>query len=91
MAFQPQLTDSTNSQPSYRSQIVQSLGNFRREWEKIVNGKSLTEVEAPIGLLLSDIADRMKLNSQERKVMLGGKLTKEVHLVKESRATKLIS
>ena len=91
MAFQTQLTDSTNSQPSYRSQIVQSLGNFRREWEKIVNGKSLTEVEAPIGLLLSDIADRMKLNSQERKVMLGGKLTKEVHLVKESRATKLIS
>ncbi len=55
------------------------------------NGKSLTEVEAPIGLLLSDIADRMELNTQERQVMLGGKLAKELHLVKDSRTTKLIS
>jgi hypothetical protein len=71
--------------PSYRAQVVQSLADFRREWQKMVGGKSLIDVEAPIGLMLADIADRLELNSQERHVMLGGKLINQVNCVMEER------
>ena len=91
MILKSQIEESTDCRSPYRTQIVRSLAAFRLEWQKIVNGKSLVDVEAPIGLLLSDIAERMELSSQERKVMLDGKLAKEVHLVKGSRATILIS
>lgn len=75
----------TGYRPSYRAQVVQSLADFRREWQKMVGGKSLIEVEAPIGLMLADIADRLELNSQERHVMLGGKLINQVNCVMEER------
>jgi hypothetical protein len=71
--------------PSYRAQVVQALADFRREWQKLVGGKSLIDVEAPIGLMLADIADRLELNSQERHVMLGGKLINQVNCVMEER------
>jgi hypothetical protein len=38
-----------------------------------------------VGLLLSDIADRLNLNSQERYAMLGGKLINQVKCVLEER------
>ena len=69
----------TSSQPSQRVQIVQALAEFRREWQGAVEGKSLLEVEVPVGLLLSDIADRLGLNSQERYAVLGGKLVNQVN------------
>ena len=71
--------------PSYRAQVVQSLADFRREWQKMVEGKSLVDVEAPVGLLLADIADRLELNPQERHVMLGGKLINQINCVMEER------
>ena len=69
----------TSYQPSQRAQVVQALAGFRREWQKTVKAESLLEVNAPIGLLLSDIADRLGLNSQERYAMLGSKLINEVN------------
>ena len=77
----------TDYRPSYRAQIVQALAAFRREWQKMVEGKSLIEVEAPIGLMLADIADRLDLNSQERHVMLGGKLINQVNSLMEERVS----
>ena len=74
-------------QPAYRAQVVQSLADFRREWQKITEGKSLIEVQAPVGLLLADIADRLQLNPQERYAMLGGKLINHVNCLMEERVS----
>jgi len=71
--------------PSYRAQVLQSLADFRREWQKMVEGKSLIEVEASVGLLLADIANRLELNPQERHVMLGSKLINQVNCLTEER------
>ncbi len=75
----------TDYRPSHRAQVVQSLADFRREWQKMVEGKSLTDVQAPVGLMLADIADRLELNPQERHVMLGGKLINQVNCLMEER------
>ena len=84
------LEGSTEYRPSYRAQVVQSLADFRREWQKMVEGKSLVEIQAPVGLLLADIADRLELTSQERHAMLGGKLINQVNcLMGDQIAIKL--
>ncbi len=81
------LEGTAGYQPSYRAQVVQSLAEFRREWQKTAEGKSLVEVEAPIGLILADIADRLGLNPQERYAMLGGKLINHVNCLMEERVS----
>jgi len=80
------ILEGTNDyRPSYRAQVVQSLADFRREWQKTAEGKSLIEVQAPVGLLLADIADRLELNPQERYAMLGGKLVNQVNCLMEDQ------
>ena len=79
------LEGTTDYHPSYRAQVVQSLADFRREWQKMVEGKSLVEVQAPVGLLLADIADRLELNPQERHAMLGGKLVNQVNCLMDGQ------
>jgi hypothetical protein len=79
------LEGTTDYRPSYRAQVVQALADFRREWQKTTEGKSLVEVEAPVGLLLADIADRLELDHQERYAMLGGKLINQVNCLMEER------
>jgi hypothetical protein len=85
------LEGTADYHPSYRAQIVQSLADFRREWQKTVDGKSLVDVQAPVGLLLSDIADRLELNPQERYAMLGGKLINQVNCIMEERVSSELS
>ena len=84
---QPILEGTTDYRPSHRAQVIQALAEFRREWQKAAQGKSLVEVEAPVGLLLSDIADRLELNPQERYAMLGGKLINHVNCLMEGRVS----
>jgi hypothetical protein len=79
------LEGSVDYHPSYRTQVVQSLADFRREWQKVAEGKSLIEVQAAVGLILADIADRLELNPQERHAMLGGKLINQVNCLIEER------
>ena len=79
------LEGATENHPSYRSQAVQALADFRREWQTIAEGKSLVEAEAPVGLVLADIADWLQLNPQEGQAMLGGKLINQVNGVIEQR------
>ena len=81
------LEGTTDYRPSYRAQIVQSLADFRREWQKIAEGKNLTEVQAPVGLIFADIADRLDLSQQERHAMLGGKLINQVNCLMEERVS----
>ena len=71
-----------------RTKIVMSLAEFRMEWQDAVNGGSLLKVEAPVGLILADIADRLGLNDQERYAFLGGRLLNEVNSISETRVTR---
>ena len=83
MTLQPPLGGLADYRLSERTRMVQSLADFRREWQSTVDGKSLVEVGASVGLLLADIADRLDLNPQERHVMLGGTLTNQVNAFME--------
>ena len=85
------LEGSTDYHPSYRAQVVQSLADFRREWQKIAQGQSLVEVESPVGLVLADIADRLELTPQERYAMLGGMLINHVNCLMEERVSSELS
>jgi hypothetical protein len=58
---------------------------LRMEWQDAVHGGSLLKVEAPVGLLLADIADRLGLSEQERYAFLGGRLMNEVNAAQETR------
>ena len=80
------------AETSYRAQVVKVLADFRREWQTVAEGNNLTEVEAPVGLVLADIADWLQLNPQERHAMLGGKLISQInHLMEEQVSVKLPS
>jgi hypothetical protein len=68
-----------------RTKIVMALSELRMEWQEAANGGSLLKVEAPVGLLLADIADRLGLGEQERYAFLGGRLMNEVNAVNETR------
>ena len=81
------LEGTPDYRPSYRAQVVQSLADFRRDWQKIVDGKSLVDAQASVGLLLSDIAECLELNEQERHAMLGGKLINQVNCILEERVS----
>ena len=79
------LERTTDYRPSYRAQVVESLADFRREWQKMAKGESLVNFQASVGLMLSDIADKLELNSQERHAMLGGKLINQVNCILEEK------
>ena len=90
MTLQPSLEGLADYRLSDRTRIVQTLAELRRELQTMEKGKSLLEVVSPVGLILSDIADKLELSSQERHVLLGGKLCNEIEIVKESLTSKLI-
>jgi hypothetical protein len=79
------LEGTADYHPSYRAQIIQVLGDFRREWQQMVDNQNLVDVHASVGLILSDIADRLELNSQERHAMLGGQLINQINCLMEER------
>lgn len=83
--LQLDLEGVTDTQPSYRAQTVQSLADFRHEWQESTDEKSLIEVDSPVGLLLADIADRLGFGPQERYVVLGSELVKEINSFMEER------
>ena len=70
-----------------RTKIIMALSELRMEWQDAVNGGSLLKVEAPVGLILSDIADRLNLSEQERYAFLGGRLMNEVNAINETKVT----
>jgi hypothetical protein len=86
MTFQPSLLNDYRI--SNRTRVILDLAAFREEWEKAVEGGSLLKVEAPVGLLLADIADKLELTSQERYAFLGGRLIDEVDCVREQHVSR---
>ena len=85
MTLQIPLEGLTDYRPSERTRMVMALSRFREEWQKAVNNGSLLKVEAPVGILLADIAEKLELTTQERHVFLGGKLINEVDAFLETR------
>jgi hypothetical protein len=85
MTLQPPLEGLTDYRLPDRTRMVQALADLRREWQETLVGRSLLDAPAPVGLLLSDIADRLELTSQERYAMLGGKLINELNAFMEQR------
>jgi hypothetical protein len=88
MSVQSPLEGTTDYRLSDRTRMVLALAELRKEWQQATKGGSLLKVETPVGLLLSDIADRLGLTSQERYVFLGGKLINEVDGHLEERVTR---
>ncbi len=88
MSLQTALEGLSDYRPSDRVRMVLALAELRQEWQKAVNGGSLLKVETPVGLLLSDIADRLELSNQERYAFLGGKLVNEVDAINEERIAR---
>ena len=79
------LEGTADYRPSHRAKVVQSLAAFRREWQQMVDRQNLVDVHASVGLMLSDIADRLELNLQERHAMLGGQLINQINCLMEER------
>jgi hypothetical protein len=88
MSLQTPLEGLADYRPSDRTRIVLVLAELRQEWQRATKGGSLLKVETPVGLLLSDIADRLELTSQERFIFLGGKLFNEVNALMEERIVR---
>jgi hypothetical protein len=78
MADQPVSKGSADSRLSAQAHVVQMLATYRKEWQATAQRQSLLDVEAPVGLILSEIANMLGLNPQERHAMLGGKLINQV-------------
>lgn len=83
MSLQTPLEGLTDYRPSERARIILALAELRQEWQEAVHGGSLLKVESPVGLLLTDIADRLALSLQERYAFLGGRLINEVDAIRE--------
>jgi hypothetical protein len=85
MTLQPPLEGLGDYRLSDRTRLVQSLADFRREWQEAAQGGSLLDVQVPVGLILADIAEKLELNPQERHAMLGGKLINQLDCLLEER------
>jgi hypothetical protein len=88
MSLQTPLEGLAGYRPSDRTRMILALAELREEWQQATNGGSLLKVETPVGLLLSDIANRLELTSQERHVFLGGRLINEVDAHMEERISR---
>jgi hypothetical protein len=58
--------------------LILALTNFRKEWENVVDDRSLVAVETNVGLLLSDITEVLGLTDEERIIVLGHALTHDL-------------
>ncbi len=91
MSLQPPLEGLSDYRISERTRLVLALAQFREEWQEANKGGSLLKVEASVGLVLFDIAERLQLTSQERHVVLGGRLTNEVDAHLEQRVVRKLA
>ena len=57
---------------------LEGLKRFRQEWEAAADGESLLDIEAPIGLMLSDVCLALALDEAERLEVLGLPLVAEL-------------
>jgi hypothetical protein len=68
----------TQSSDIPREQVVAALVQLRQEWQVAAAPKSLAKTKANVGLMLSDVAMLLGLDSIERIQVLGGELTRDI-------------
>ena len=61
-----------------RAEIADAIAILRREWEIAAEDFSLLEINASVGLMLSDLVEKMNLTSEERLHALGPDLLGEL-------------
>lgn len=57
--------------------VVGSLARLREEWHEAVDGESLIDVQASVGLLLGDVVMLLGLSADEQVAVLGEELRRE--------------
>ena len=62
---------------SDRVAVLPALSALRRDWEVAAEGESLIQVNAPVGLLLLDIATNLGLTQEQQELVLGARLYQE--------------
>ncbi len=61
-----------------RPTVLPALARYRRVWQDAVDGQSLLEMRAPVGLILAEVADALGMNIQERRAVLGAELDRAI-------------
>lgn len=64
-----------------QTQILESLSALRKDWEMAAGENNLVDVTASVGLLLHDIASKLNLSPDERLLVLGKRLEREIAVV----------
>jgi hypothetical protein len=61
-----------------RQAVIERLADMRQEWQEAaaVDGKTLAEVSAPVGVVMADFCDLLELTPEERETVLGVELAK---------------
>lgn len=57
---------------------LEGLKMFRQEWEAAAEGESLLDIDAPVGMMLSDVCLALGLDETERLELLGLPLLAEL-------------
>lgn len=68
----------TQSSDIPREQVVTALMQLRQEWQASAGQRSLTKIKGNVGLILSDFASTLGLDTIERLRVLGDELSRDV-------------
>lgn len=62
-----------------RQAVIERLRDCRQEWQEAAasDGKALTEIQAPVGVVLADFCDLLELSPEEREAVLGVELSRD--------------
>jgi hypothetical protein len=60
-----------------RLDVIGSLAHLREEWQEAVDGESLIDVQASVGLLLGDVVMLLGLSADEQAAVLGEELRRD--------------
>ena len=91
MTLQLPFEGLSDSRLRERTRMVFALAELREQWQQTAGRESLLKIQTPVGLLFADIVDKLELTSQERHVILGGKLTDEVDSFLETSVSRKLS
>jgi len=91
MSLQPPMEGFVDYSIRERTRMILALAALREEWQAAVRGGSLLKVETPVGLLFADIVEKLGLTSQERHVVLGGRLINEVDAFMETCVSRKLT
>ena len=65
------------------SKAVARLKRWREDWQEAAGNRPLTEVKAPVGLVLADVAEMLELSPDETEEVLGIDLADRLNIENE--------